>query len=109
MVRVIPRKTKVRLEFIRGVTGIDLIIAIIAAVVFGVLVGANFFDGAYWLAIVWGILTISLFFKVSDGERMYVTISYLTRFSMQKKKFSKSPKKGKPNIQNIIPFESIYQ
>lgn len=109
MVRVIPRKTKVRLEFIRGVTGIDLIIAIIAAVVFGVLVGANFFDGAYWLAIVWGILAISLFFKVSDGERMYVTISYLTRFSMQKKKFSKSPKKGKPNIQNIIPFESIYQ
>ncbi len=109
MVRVIPRKTKVRLEFIRGVTGIDLIIAIIAAVVFGVLVGANFFDGAYWLAIVWGILAISLFFKVSDGERMYVTISYLTRFSMQKKKFSKAPKKGKPNIQNIIPFESIYQ
>lgn len=109
MVRVIPRKTKVRLEFIRGVTGIDLIIAIIAAVVFGVLVGANFFDGAYWLALVWGILAISLFFKVSDGERMYVTISYLARFSMQKKKFSKSPKKGKPNIQNIIPFESIYQ
>lgn len=109
MVRIIPRKTKVRLEFIRGVTGIDLIIAIIAAVVFGVLVGANFFDGAYWLALVWGILAISLFFKISDGERMYVTISYLARFSMQKKKFSKSPKKGKPNIQNIIPFESIYQ
>ncbi len=109
MVRVIPRKTKVRLEFVRGITGVDLIIAIVAAVVFGLLVGANFFSGSYWLGIVWAIFAVSLFFKISDNERMYVTISYLVRFSMQKKKFTKAAEKGKANIQQIIPFESIYQ
>ena len=55
MVRVIPRKTKVRLEFVRGFTGIDLIIAIIAVAVFILLVAANFFDGSIWLALVWAI------------------------------------------------------
>ncbi len=109
MVRVIPRRTKVKLEFIRGITGIDLIIAIVAAVVFGLLVGANFFTGSYWLGIVWAIFAISLFFKISDSERMYVTISYLVRFSMQKKNYVKSSPKGKANMHEIIPFEGIYQ
>lgn len=109
MVRVIPRRTKVRLEFVRGVTGIDLIIALVAAAVFGVLIGSNF-PGAIWVALVWGIFAISLFFKIADGERMYVTISYLARFSMQKKLYSKTSKRGKkPDIDEIIPFEGIYR
>lgn len=109
MVRVIPRRTKVKLEFVRGITGLDLIIAIIAATVFGLLVGANFFTGSWIIAIIWGIFAVSLFFKIADGERMYVTISYLLRFSMQKKKYVKAPKKGKSNINQMIPFESIEQ
>lgn len=108
MVRVIPRRTKVKLEFVRGVTGVDLILGIIAAAVCGVLIASNF-PGALWVGLVWGIFAISLFFKVSDSERFYITIMYLARFSMQKKKFVKTPEKGKPNIQQIIPFESIYQ
>ncbi len=108
MVRIIPRKTKVKLEFVRGFTGLDLIIAIVAIAVLGVLIGSNF-PGAIWIAIVWAIFAISLFFKIVDSERFYVTISYLVRFSMQKKKYLKHVTKGKPNIKNIIPFESIYQ
>lgn len=109
MVRVIPRKTKVKLEFVKGVTGIDLIIAIIAAVVFGVLIASNF-PGAIWVALVWAIFAVSLFFKIADSERMYVTISYLARFSMQKKNYRKNAERGKKaDMQNIIPFEGIYQ
>ncbi len=108
MVRVIPKRTNVKLEFIKGVTGLDLVIGIIVAAILGVLIGANF-PGHYWIAIVWGIFAVAIFFKISDSERLYVTLSYLVRFSMQKKKYQKNPAKGKPNIQNIIPFESIYQ
>ncbi len=108
MVRIIPRRTKVRLEFIRGITGIDLIIAIVACAVLGVLIGSNF-TGSIWVALVWGVFAVSLFFKISDGERMYVTISYLVRFSMQKKKYTKAPEKGKANIHEIIPFEGIHK
>jgi ABC-type dipeptide/oligopeptide/nickel transport system ATPase component len=108
VIRIIPRKTKVKLEFVRGFTGLDLIIAIIAIAVLGVLIASNF-PGAIWVAVVWAIFSISLFFKIADSERFYVTISYLARFSMQKKKYLKTVAKGKPNIKNIIPFESIYQ
>lgn len=108
MVRVIPRRTKVKLEFVKGVTGLDLVIGVVEAAILGVLIGANF-PGHYWIAIAWGIFAISMFFKVSDSERFYVTISYLARFSMQKKKYQKEPAKGKPNMQNIIPFEGIHQ
>ncbi len=108
MVRVVPRRTKVKLEFIRGFTGLDLLLAVIAVVILIVLAAANF-PGHIWIAMVWAILGISLFFKIADSDRFYVTIAHLARFSMQKKKYEKNPKKGKPNMKNIIPFESIYQ
>ncbi len=107
MVRIVPRRTKVKLEFVRGFTAIDLLLAAIAVVVLIVLIASNF-NGSIWVAIIWAIFSISMFFKIADSDRFYVTITHLARFSMQKKKYEKSPQKGKPNIKNIIPFESIY-
>ena len=107
MVRIVPRRTKVKLEFVRGFTAIDLLLAAIAVVVLIVLIASNF-NGNIWVAIIWAIFSISMFFKIADSDRFYITITHIARFSMQKKKYEKSPKKGKPNIKNIIPFESIY-
>ena len=84
MVRIIPRRTKVKLEFIKGFTGIDLIIALIAAAVLIVLAASNF-PGHIWIAMAWAIIGVSLFFKIADSDRFYVTITHLMRFSMQKK------------------------
>ena len=108
MVRIVPRRTKVKLEFVRGFTAIDLLLAAIAVVVLIVLIASNF-DGNIWVAIIWAIFSISMFFKIADSDRFYVTITHLVRFSMQKKKYEKTPKNGKSNIKNIIPFESIYR
>lgn len=108
MVRIIPRRTKVKLEFIRGITAIDLVIAILLIAVLAVLIAANF-PGHYWIAVAWAILGVSMFFKIADSDRFYVTMMHLARFSMQKKKYEKNPEKGKSNIKDIIPFESIYQ
>ena len=108
MVRVIPKKTKVKLEFVRGFTAIDLLIAIVAVAVL-VLLAASNFEGHIWLAIVWAIVAFSMFFKIADSDRLYVTMTHLIRFSMQKKLYQKNPAKGKPNIKDIIPFEGIYQ
>ena len=108
MVRIVPRRTKVKLEFIRGVTGLDLLIGVILAAIFGLLIASNF-PGHIWIALVWAIFSISLFFKIADSDRFYVTVVHLVRFSMQKKKYEKNPEKGKANIKDIIPFEAIYQ
>lgn len=108
MVRIVPRRTKVKLEFVKGFTGIDLVIALVVVAVLIVLAASNF-PGHIWVAMAWAILGISLFFKVADSDRFYVTIGHLARYSMQKKKYEKNPKSGKGNIKDIIPFESIYQ
>lgn len=109
MQRIIPRKTKVKLEFIRGVTGTDLILAIIGAAIAIVLFASNF-TGHFWIAGVYTIFFLSIFIKISDDERMYVTCAYLFRFMAQKKKFSAEEGKGKKSdIGEMIPFEDIYQ
>lgn len=109
MQRIIPRKTKVKLEFIRGVTGTDLILAIIGAAIAIVLFASNF-TGHIWIAGVYTIFFLSIFIKISDDERMYVTCAYLFRFMAQKKKFSADAAKGKKSdISEMIPFEDIYQ
>lgn len=110
MVRIVPRRTKVKLEFVKGFTGIDLVIALVVAAVFIVLIAANLPNNmGIWLGIAWAIVGLSMFFKIADSDRFYVTIMHLMRFSMQKKKYEKAPKNGKSNIKDIIPFESIYQ
>ena len=110
MQRIIPRKTKVKLEFVRGVTGFDLIMAVIVVAVAVILFAANFANHI-WLGLVWAILGCSMFFKLADDERFYVTISYLFRFLAQKKKFSiaEGKKKKKSDIDEMIPFTKIVE
>ena len=108
MVRVVPRRTKVKLEFVKGFTGIDLLIALVVAVVLIVLAASNF-PGHIWIAMAWAIIGLSLFFKIADSDRFYVTLAHLARFSMQKKKYQKAPKSGKGNIKDIIPYEKFYE
>ena len=107
MQRIIPRKTKVKLEFMRGITAFDLILAVIVVAVAVVLFSSNF---AYhiWIAVVWLILGLSLFIKIADDERFYITLAHLFRFLAQKKKFSISEGSNKKSdINEMIPFTKI--
>ncbi len=112
MVRIIPRKTKVKSEFVRGVTGLDLVLGIIFIAVAIVLFIANFAYSA-WVGVAWCIVAVSMFMKPADNERFYTTIVFLMRYSVQKKKFTKAGKEGnkkdKSNIKEIIAYEGIYQ
>ena len=88
MVRVIPRRTKVRAEFVRGVTGLDLILGFIFAAIAILLFLANF-ELHIWIGIAWCIIAVSMFFKLADDVRFYNTLVFLLRYSAQKKKFVK--------------------
>ena len=108
MVRIIPRKTKVKSEFVRGVTGIDVVLALIFIAVAIILFMANF-EFHIWIAIVWIILSASMFFKLADDDRFYVTMLFLLRYSAQKKKFSKGDDKKKSDIKEMVAYERIVQ
>jgi len=108
MQRLIPRKTKVKLEFMKGITILDLILGVVGVAGVIILILAN--QIPIFVAFVFAILWVSLFFKVSEDERFYTTLVYLFRFFAQKKKFSINKKAGKKTeIDEIIPYEGIYQ
>lgn len=113
MVRVIPRKTKVKSEFIRGVTGVDVILVIIFIAIAIILFLSNFDVGGTnispWIAIAWCIIAVSMFFKPADDTRFYNTIIFLMRYSVQKKKFVKGADEKKNSIKEMIAYEGVYQ
>ena len=109
MIRIIPRKTKVKSEFIKGITGLDLVLGLIFGAIAIILFLANF-PFHIWFAIAWLIIAVSMFFKFADDTRFYSTLIFLLRYAAQKKKFQKGDENSKKNdIKEIIAFENIYQ
>ena len=108
MVRIIPRKTKVKFEFFRGVTGLDILLGAIFLAIAIILFTSNF-PMAIWVGIAWVIIAVSLFFKFADDVRFYTTIIYLLKFAAQKKKFVKGSENKKGDIKEMLPYEGVVQ
>ncbi|MBQ8748919.1 MAG: ATP-binding protein [Clostridia bacterium] len=105
--RVIPRRTKVQIEFLRNFTLTDLIYCIIVG---GVAIGlfvANF-DYNIYIALAWLSIGIAFFVPVEDGLRIYTFLWLVFRFFAFRKKFSKEKKRGFADMKDLIPFERIY-
>ncbi|MEG1499999.1 MAG: hypothetical protein RR400_02925, partial [Clostridia bacterium] len=103
---IIPRKTRVKMEFFKNVNLVDIILGFIFIASIIALFVANF-DYHIWVALAWASLCISMFFPVADDVKLYYTLGYLFRFTAQTKKFSKKEKKNYQPISAIIPFEKI--
>lgn len=108
MVRLIPRKTKVKFEFFRGVTGLDVLLGAIFLAIAIILFTANFPYHA-WIGLAWVIVAVSLFFKFADDVRFYTTLVYLLKFSVQKKKFVNDSENKKGDINTILPYNGVVQ
>ena len=108
--KIIPRKTKVRTEFMRGITLMDIIVGMIGIVVALALFFSNFAGNlGLWFGIAWVTIVVAMYFKVADDMRLYYTLGYILRFLAQRKKYSKNTVKGYTSMKEIIPFEKLYQ
>ena len=108
--RIIPRRTKVKMEIIKNVTLSDVIFAVIGVAGALGLFLSNFASGLnYWVGIAWVAIIVSLFFKVSDNMRLYATLGYLFRFLAQQKKYSFTKAKHSAMVSDIIPFVGLNQ
>ena len=107
--RFIPRKTKVRMEFVKGITLPDIIMGAIGlAGVFAFAV-SNLPYHLYF-ALAWGVLSALMFMPIEDGLKLYASLGLLIRFIAFRKKYNKSEVDKKTNrlkIRDIIPFEGI--
>ena len=107
----IPRKTKVKMEFFRGITLGDIILACIGLVVLLLLIfseGITDIMMKIYLGTAWVAIIGSLFFRVADGLALYATLGLLLKFFAYKKKFSKTPARKHANMEEIVPYRSIH-
>ena len=110
MIRYIPGKTRIKVEFGKNITLGDIITAFICVAGLGVILLSNLFGGdKWWWAIGWIAFSISLFVPIEDGLRLYGSIGLLIRFAAFRKKYinSKQKVKGYRNIAEITSFISI--
>lgn len=90
--RIIPRRTKVKVEFYRNVSLVDLIIGVIGIGIELLLLFANFGRMQYVImAVVLGVF-VCLYLPV-DGEKLYIQMGSWLVYSVSNKKFKK--KNGK--------------
>lgn len=104
--RYIPRKTKVKMEFVRGITIPDIIIGLCCAGIAIALFTANFANHIF-VAIAWLGISVSLYIPVSEGVRMYYAFVLLFKFFAFNKKFNIEPKKKERNMKELIPYQGI--
>ncbi|PKK95832.1 MAG: hypothetical protein CVV59_01705 [Tenericutes bacterium HGW-Tenericutes-4] len=104
--RFIPRKTRVKMEFFKGVTLMDIIIGLIGGAGLILLLSANFTYN-YIFAISWLSIIVTLFIPVADDLKLYFSLVLLFRFAAFKRKFSKVEEKGHSNIKELIPYKEI--
>lgn len=102
--RLIPRNTKVRTSFYKGVTVADVILGLVGLGLAALAVASNL---PYRLFIALGIacLFIPLFIPVGE-ERIYKCALYLARHIFSRKKHTEKGKDA-ANIQSIVPYERI--
>lgn len=102
--RLIPRNTKVKTSFYKGITVTDIILALICLALVALALSSNL---AYKFPIALGIvcLLIPLFIPIGE-ERIYKCALYLTRHIFCRKVYTKYGKDA-ANVQSIIPQESV--
>ena len=107
LIRYIPKKTRVKTEFMRGVTGGDLFyIALGFGLALGIGVGMPMPAG---LIIAGGLLLIFIigFLKNSDKVRVYALTWRYFKFFAYSRRYAKITGGGYRDIKEIVPYDSI--
>lgn len=104
--RIIPKKTKIKAEFYRNVSILDIIIAIIGIGIEVLLFRANFGLLQYVImTFVFGVF-VCLFIPL-DGEKLYMQFAHWVMFFISGKTYKKNSSDPKSDISSILPYKGI--
>ena len=102
--RIIPKSTKVKVQFYKGLGLSDIILGVIA-LAFVALAATSNLPNKYFLAIGILIIVAPLYIPIGD-IRLYQALGYAFKFGIAQKTFSKA-KKGNAHISVVVPYSKI--
>ena len=102
--RIIPKKTKVKVQFYKGIGIYDVIIGVIALAFLALAVTSNL-PNKYTIALLILIVVAPMYIPLGD-IKLYQAVGYGFKFAIARKTFTKKTK-GNAHISAIIPYSSI--
>ncbi len=102
--RIIPKNTKVRVQFYKGIGIYDVIIGVVA-LAFIALAATSNLPNKYAIALGILILVAPMYIPLGD-IKLYQALGYAFKFAIAKKTFKKNAQ-GSSHISSIIPYASI--
>ena len=104
--RIIPKTTKVKVQFFKNISIIDIIVALAFLGLIVLLLLTNLGIARFILAAVVLIIAISLFIPF-EGDKFYMFIARSIKYVFAVKKYSKNNSKSQTNIDTFMPFKDI--
>ncbi len=104
--RVIPKTAKVKIEFFRNVSLIDIFIALFFLLIEVLLFLTNLGIGKYFIMLFVLCIAIGLYLPF-DGQRFYMVFINFVKYLFSIKKYNLGYKDSTSNITHIIPFKNI--
>lgn len=106
MARLIPKKTKVRIQFYKNLTVADAIFLLAGVVIVGLLLLSGL-QGKYIFAAIVAFIFGTLFVNIAPETRIYQSLGYFFRFLFIRKNFTKTGKIEPGSVNQITPYEGI--
>lgn len=103
--RIIPKKTKVVMEFFKGVEIPDVAVGLVGIMIVVSVLFSNL-PFRYGLSLIMAVLTAVLVVPV-DGEKTYMMVYGFLKYAARHKVFRKEPEKKIPPLSDITPFTGI--
>lgn len=91
--RIIPKESKIKLTFYKGITIPDIVIGFFASLLIAITLSSNF-QFRWYFAIGILCLTITLYISFS-GERLYQIIGFVFKYLASRKKYTINTKTTK--------------
>ena len=104
--RIIPKTTKVKIQFFKNISILDIIIALVFLGLIVLLLLSNLGIARFIIAAVVLVLAVALFLPF-EGDRFYMFLVHSVKYIFTIKKYTKNGSKSQTNIDTFMPFKGI--
>lgn len=104
--RIIPKTTKVKIQFFRNISIADIIIAFAFLGLIVLLLLSNLGVARFILALIVLVVAVAMYLPF-EGERFYLFLVHSVKYVFAVKRYTKGAGKSQTNIDTFMPFKTI--
>ena len=104
--RIIPKTAKVKVQFFKNISIVDILIAFVFLGLIILLLLSNLGLARFIIALIVLVIAVAIFLPF-DGDRFYMFIVHSVKYIFTVKKYTRNNSNSQTNIENLMPFRDI--